>query len=376
MNSTIFMILAFVGFASASAAQAEEAPDPAQVSIQSVVGGGSGCPAGAFSTTLSPDRKIFSVLFDRYEASAGAGNVLADKKACDIDVEVAVPQGWQFALSFADYRGFAAVDAMATAFHQVVYSFGPLQGGSPRGGIVTRPISGVPVNRIQASFNVREFRGPINQEYAIRNELSSGTMAWSSCDASATKKLRISTSLLARVLARTGNGARATIALDSVDGALDQAFGLKWQRCQAVAPPSSPVTPPSVQTLTVYKATRNGDVLTTIDAREPARAGYVGMVAIFKTFYRQTSANQVPLFRCLNLASRVHFVSRDAGCEGAKPEASIGFVASVQEAGLVAIGRYRNVSNAGEILTVPTSSGVDLGRYRFEGVLGFALPPN
>ena len=231
--STMLLILQL----SASGALAEDLPDASQVEIRGVTASGTGCPEGTVSTTMAPDNSAFTLMFDQYEASAGSANLKADKKVCDIRVEVAVPQGWQFSLHSADYRGFAAVDAGAIAVHQVVYEFDDMVYAStpiPRRG-------GGPVNRIRPSFSVKEFRGPFTEEYFLHSELPPSKMAWSACDNRSSKVLKINTGLLARVLTSTA-GPKVQISLDTVDGALNQEFGMRWRKCPGQRP--TPVPPP------------------------------------------------------------------------------------------------------------------------------------
>src|SRR5262249_52788568 len=51
--------------------------------------GGTGCPAGTASVTLSPDAKALSILFDTYVAEVGgtSGKTL-DRKSCNVAVPV------------------------------------------------------------------------------------------------------------------------------------------------------------------------------------------------------------------------------------------------------------------------------------------------
>ena len=220
----------WVGLMMAAAARADEIPDPRMISVRAVNATGTGCQSGQVSSVVAPDGSAFSVMFDHYESIAGGGGVRVDKKACEIDVEMAVPSGWSFTLFTADYRGFANVDAGATGFHEVVYTF-DRPGSSPQGPPVN-PHNGSPVQRTgNFSFSTKEFRGPFTGDYSIHNELSVQNLAWSPCDTTTTKTLHMSTSLLTRVLG-ADNRPHVQMSLDSVDGALAQQFGIKWRRCE------------------------------------------------------------------------------------------------------------------------------------------------
>lgn len=69
--------------------------------------GGTGCPEGTVSATLSPDTKSLSLLFDQYQISVGdtTGKSL-DHKSCNIAIPVHVPQGMRVSVLKIDYRGF------------------------------------------------------------------------------------------------------------------------------------------------------------------------------------------------------------------------------------------------------------------------------
>ncbi|RYE09212.1 MAG: DUF4360 domain-containing protein [Hyphomicrobiales bacterium] len=67
-----------------------------------------GCPAGSFDTTVSPDAKSYSVLFDNFVAFAG------DITTCDIAVPLTgVPKG-TIGVYQADYRAFMFLEDVGT----------------------------------------------------------------------------------------------------------------------------------------------------------------------------------------------------------------------------------------------------------------------
>jgi hypothetical protein len=56
--------------------------------------GGTGCPDGTVSVTLSPDQKSLSLLFDQYQVEVGGDTGKSfDRKSCNIAIPVHVPQG-------------------------------------------------------------------------------------------------------------------------------------------------------------------------------------------------------------------------------------------------------------------------------------------
>src|ERR1700755_1535250 len=70
--------------------------------------GGTGCPAGSASVSLSPDQLSISMLFDSYVVEAGP-NAAFDRKNCNIAVPVHVPSGYSVSVFAIDYRGFTGL---------------------------------------------------------------------------------------------------------------------------------------------------------------------------------------------------------------------------------------------------------------------------
>ena len=90
--------MAFLTIAAAQSASA--APNPNTVYFADPAYGGSGCPQGTASYSLTPDGQILTMLFDSYFADPV-------RKTCNISIPVHVPNGFQVSTISADYRGFA-----------------------------------------------------------------------------------------------------------------------------------------------------------------------------------------------------------------------------------------------------------------------------
>jgi hypothetical protein len=109
--------------------------------------GGTGCPNGSASVTLSPDQKTLSILFDQYVVEAGGetGRVL-DRKGCNISIPVKVPHGYAISLIKVDYRGFNFLPRSAQSTFSVEYFFagsrGPLSFRNFRGPLWSGPLVG------------------------------------------------------------------------------------------------------------------------------------------------------------------------------------------------------------------------------------------
>lgn len=193
------------------------AENPHNVTVKNISAFGSGCPAGSVSGIVSPDGESFSILMDSYVVESN-GNRQLDRKNCEITVELNVPQGWSYQVISADYRGFVSVERGSIATHQVQYAF---EGG--------RAIN--EKRHARHSFNINEFKGPISENYYIRNELHRKLAPASPCNNSDIQTLFISTNLTARTVKDLANSF-AQITLDTVDGSVQtQNYKLAWRRC-------------------------------------------------------------------------------------------------------------------------------------------------
>lgn len=167
--------------------------------------GGTGCPAGSASVTLSPDETAVSILFDSYSTEAGytTGKSI-DRKSCNISIPVSVPQGYSVSIFQVDYRGFNAVPSGANTRFEAEYFWAGSRG--PR-------IS-------------RTFYGPLNDNFTLTDELIASTVVWAPCGASVT--LRANTSMMARTNA---NFDQTMGVVDSADVSSGLIYHLRWRRC-------------------------------------------------------------------------------------------------------------------------------------------------
>ena len=166
--------------------------------------GGTGCPSGSVSATLSPDNKALSLIFDEYSVSAGGTTGRSfDRKSCNVAIPVLVPEGYSVAVLSIDYRGYNHLPPRAASQFNVEYF---LAGG--RG----------PAFR-------RTFYGALDSDYLINNELPVQSMVWSACGADV--NLRTNSSM--RI--STANNAEATSTVDSQDVKAAIVYRLSWRRC-------------------------------------------------------------------------------------------------------------------------------------------------
>ncbi len=166
--------------------------------------GGTGCPAGTVSVTLSPDAKSLSLLFDQYQVSVGGETGKDfDRKSCNIAIPVHVPQGLSVSVLKIDYRGFNHLPSSATSQFNVEYFFAGTRG---------------------PSFQ-KKFRGPLDEDYLINNELTAEAVVWSSCGADV--NLRTNSSM--RV--NTVSNREAIASIDSQDVNAAIIYQLQWRKC-------------------------------------------------------------------------------------------------------------------------------------------------
>lgn len=175
-----------------------------QVRLGQPAYGGTGCPAGSASVTVSPDQSALSILFDNYVAEAGGGRRV-DRKSCNISVPVSVPSGYSVAVFQVDYRGFNSIPRGAQSRFDAEYFWAGANG--PR-------IS-------------RTFVGPTTDTYSISDALIASTMVWTPCGASV--NLRVNTSMMAQSNMR---GEQTLSTVDSADITSGLVYHLQWRRCR------------------------------------------------------------------------------------------------------------------------------------------------
>ena len=166
--------------------------------------GGTGCPGGSVSATLSPDAKSLSLLFDSYSAEAGGDtNKSFDRKSCNIAIPVHVPQGLSISVLAIDYRGYNNVPTGGSTDFNVEYFFAGAQGPSFK----------------------KSFKGPLDEEYTIHNQLTAQSIVWSACGADV--NLRTNSSI--RVTTKANKQALATVDSEDVSAAI--VYALQWKKC-------------------------------------------------------------------------------------------------------------------------------------------------
>jgi len=166
--------------------------------------GGTGCPAGSVSVTLSPDAKSLSLLFDEYQLVVGGESGKSfDRKSCNIAIPVHVPQGLSVSILKIDFRGFNYLPRSASSQFNVEYFFAGSKG---------------------PTFQ-RKFRGPLDEDYLINNEITAEAIVWSACGADV--NLRTNSSM--RLSSLYNQEAMASIDSEDINAAI--IYQLQWKKC-------------------------------------------------------------------------------------------------------------------------------------------------
>ncbi len=166
--------------------------------------GGTGCPANSVSVTLSPDAKSLSLLFDQYQVVVGGESGKSfDRKSCNIAIPVHVPQGLSVSILKIDFRGFNHLPRSASSQFNVEYFFAGTRG---------------------PTFQ-RKFRGPLDEDYLINNELTAEAIVWSGCGADV--NLRTNSSM--RLSSLYNQEAMASIDSEDINAAI--VYQLQWKKC-------------------------------------------------------------------------------------------------------------------------------------------------
>lgn len=179
-------------------------PVVGSVVIEVVQVSGSGCVPGTSAVAITPDASEVRISFSDYLAQAGPGiKATESRKNCQVALQVHVPTGFTYAVTQADYRGYAVLQKGATARLVASYYFHGMS---------------------QTNTATHSFTGPLDDEWQTTDKTDIAAVAWAPCDEP--RYLNINTE------ARVSAGAGATaVSYVSVEEALG--FDLIWQRCPA-----------------------------------------------------------------------------------------------------------------------------------------------
>ncbi|MEU9842470.1 DUF4360 domain-containing protein [Actinomadura sp. NPDC048032] len=181
---------------------------PNGVTIEIATVNGSGCPTGTAAVAVSDDKEAFTVTYSDYLAQAGGASGPTDfRKNCQIGMKVHVPQGFTYAISSTDYRGFASLEPGASAVEKASYYF---QGMS------------------QTSAVSHTLKGQYADNWQFTDINDVAQLVYKPCGEE--RNFNVNTEL--RVLKGSSDPAKTSfISMDSTDGSIKTTYHFAWKQC-------------------------------------------------------------------------------------------------------------------------------------------------
>ncbi|MFI0411323.1 DUF4360 domain-containing protein [Actinomadura sp. 3N508] len=183
----------------------ERGPDGVTIEVATI--NGSGCPKDTAAIALNKTNDAFTVTYSQYIAQVGGSSKPTDaRKNCQINMIVHVPQGFTYAVSSTDYRGYADLKPGASAQQTASYYFQ----GDPRTRRYTYPV-----------------KAPFSDYWQNTDVVDVSQLVWSPCgeqrNFNVNTDLRIETTDASKV---------SFIGIDSTDGSIKTTYHYSWKRCQ------------------------------------------------------------------------------------------------------------------------------------------------
>ena len=186
--------------------QAETLRDPAGSYFAEVRANGTGCPAGSWNTSISPDGKTFTTTFSKYEVEVTPDDAF-DVKDCQLSIKLHSPQGLSFAVNDFYYSGYVLLEKGVNARQIATYYF--------QGDAATQ------------SEARTELVGPNDDTFTFADSIPTRDLVWSECGVE--RNLNVRTTLRLQNATPKANG---YLNLAAVDGSTKLAFKLAWKTCK------------------------------------------------------------------------------------------------------------------------------------------------
>lgn len=173
---------------------------------------GQGCDSTNVSSSISPDRKDISVLFDQMILESKADESSSSKmtikrKVCNILVTVLIPSYLQIKVKGADFRGFASLSDENKAAHKVIVPFQKSKG---------------------YGYSYQILQAPFSSDFSYTNRLVGNTKDFSPCGQRIVK-LVISNQI--SLLHRKDSTEDSIFSIDSMDFSLKQSKHVEYKVC-------------------------------------------------------------------------------------------------------------------------------------------------
>ncbi|QXJ20950.1 DUF4360 domain-containing protein [Actinomadura graeca] len=182
---------------------------PIGVTIEIATVNGTGCPPGSAAVALSEGNDAFTVTYSKYIAQTGGASAPTDaRKNCQINLRVHVPQGFTYAISSTDYRGYASLQPGASGEQLASYYF-------------------------QGDSRTREFShsipGPYKKNWQSTDLVDVSQLVWAPCG----EQRNFNTNTEVRAEQGTSDASKVSfIAMDSTDGSIKTTYHYAWKTCK------------------------------------------------------------------------------------------------------------------------------------------------
>lgn len=207
LGALLATVLSGLSLVAAAPLEDRDLPPLDQVQLVDVNYGGNGCPQGSVGKAISTDKQLITLFFDKYIAESGPGvSPAKNRAACQLNLKMHFPQGWQFGVFKADYRGYVGIPDKTRGYSKATYYF-----------------SG---DRSQVDREVW-FQGPVYDDYIKEDTIGIASTVWSPCGAEGMLNIKSSIGILP-----IGTPKPGLLTVDSADLKYKQYYHLQWRRCK------------------------------------------------------------------------------------------------------------------------------------------------
>jgi uncharacterized protein DUF4360 len=206
-TARLLSLIALTGvFVLPGTAGAEAPADRITLDVVSI--NGSGCPPGTADVTPLADNTGFRVTYRDFLARAGGSAGATEfRKNCQLNVLVHIPQGFTFAVAYADYHGRARLESGASGLQRTNYYFQ----GSPDNNFVDHT-----------------FAGPLSGTWSTTDATPVTELVYAPCGEA--RNLNVNTEL--RVDEGTANANKTSaMSMRVSDGNVDTIVHFSWKQC-------------------------------------------------------------------------------------------------------------------------------------------------
>lgn len=172
---------------------------------------GAGCAHGTVGVVVASDNTAFNITYSDYLAQVGGGSEPIDFRTnCQVNLKVQVPKGYTYAVSSADYRGYAQLETGATGILKASFYFQ----GSP----VITPV-------------FHTWLGPYSEDWQATDSVPWELLTYAPCGEQ--RNLNITTELTVNAGSSDPSRTTSFMTMDSTDDAVNAIYHLAWRKCPA-----------------------------------------------------------------------------------------------------------------------------------------------